>query len=252
MRWFDWLFRKPAAATQDYQIFVSYSRNDGEIVTPLVQMLRLGGTGIFRDTDHIRPGTRWRTVLIDAVENCQLLLLFWCHHAAQSMEVKREYLQALQQGKLLSPVLLDDTPLAGEIAEFQAIDMRGLFRHAAPEPVQQESSKESGQVKLGRNLSDTDPNPPGISKYTPPADEESEDLMFDVSPPPAQTSWKSEKETSIRDRLGRVRTSRVEIDYCKAPSAPQSSASSPVASDVQNRLLDGLARQLAVLASRQR
>jgi hypothetical protein len=122
------------ASPREYGIFVSYSRRDGDIVTPLVQMLRLSGTGVFRDIDHIRPGTKWRAVLIDAVDSCELVLLFWCHHSAESAEVRKEYTQALQGGKLLTPVLLDDTPLNSALSEYQAIDMRRLFRHEAARP----------------------------------------------------------------------------------------------------------------------
>ncbi|MBL8821273.1 MAG: toll/interleukin-1 receptor domain-containing protein [Planctomycetia bacterium] len=222
MRLFHWLFRKPepAVTTQDYHIFVSYSRNDSEIVTPLVQMLRLSGTGIFRDTDHIRPGTRWRTVLIEAVENCQLLLLFWCHHAATSAEVKREYTQALQQGKLLSPVLLDDTPLTAEMAEFQAIDMRGLFHHVAPPLPPSEST--SGGMSVGKCYCPSD------------------------DPPDKATS-----RESIQKRLGRVRAPRVEIDYeCLSVPMKASSDENPLPRIAMERLMSGLEHQLAKIEAR--
>jgi hypothetical protein len=111
----------------EHRIFVSYSRKDSAIVTPLVHLLRLGGSGVFRDVDHILPGIKWRAVLIGAVESCELLVLFWCCHSSRSVEVEKEYKQALTSGKLLAPVLLDDTPLTAELAEYQAIDMRGLF-----------------------------------------------------------------------------------------------------------------------------
>ena len=102
---------------------------------PLVEMLRLGGNGVFRDIDHIRPGTKWRAVLIEAINSCELLVLFWCHHSARSSEVQKEYTQALQRGKLLIPVLLDYTPLSGALSDYQAIDMRGLFLHEDTEPL---------------------------------------------------------------------------------------------------------------------
>lgn len=222
MRLFHWLFRKPepAITTQDYHIFVSYSRNDSEIITPLVQMLRLSGTGIFRDTDHIRPGTRWRTVLIEAVENCQLLLLFWCHHAATSAEVKREYTQALQQGKLLSPVLLDDTPLTAEMAEFQAIDMRGLFRHVAPEPVPSESN--SGGMSVGK------------------CDYPIEDQVADKTP-----------RDGIQKRLGRVRSPRVEIpDVCLSLEVDFERIPAMLPDGAKERLLQGLEKHFAKLETR--
>jgi hypothetical protein len=131
----NWLFQRRSATPRDYGIFISYSRQDGKLVMPLVEMLRLGGNGVFRDIDHIRPGTKWRAVLIEAVNSCELLVLFWCHHSARSSEVQKEYTQALQRGKLLIPVLLDNTPLSGALSDYQAIDMRGLFLHEDIEPL---------------------------------------------------------------------------------------------------------------------
>jgi hypothetical protein len=111
----------------EHRIFLSYSRKDAAIVTPLVQFLRLGGTGVFRDVDDIPPGVKWRTVLINAVDACELLVLFWCCHSAESAEVEKEYTQALRASKLLAPVLLDETPLTAALAEYQAIDLRGVL-----------------------------------------------------------------------------------------------------------------------------
>jgi hypothetical protein len=45
--------------------------------------------------------------------------------------VRKEYTQAIESGTLLAPVLLDDTPLNPVLAEFQAIDMRPLFKNHA-------------------------------------------------------------------------------------------------------------------------
>jgi hypothetical protein len=131
---FAWLFRKRPSPPRDYSIFVSYSRRDAAIVRSLVEILRLSGAGVFRDVDHIRPGTKWKAVLSEAVDSCELLLLFWCRHSAKSAMVQKEYTQALEAGKLLAPVLLDDTPLGDAVSEYQVIDMRGLFRHDDVEP----------------------------------------------------------------------------------------------------------------------
>ena len=139
---FTWLFKNRSSSPREYGIFVSYSRRDGDIVKPLVEMLRISGTGVFRDVDHIKPGTKWRAVLIEAVDSCELLLLFWCHHSANSSEVEKEYTQALQGGKLLTPVLLDDTPLSAALSEYQAIDMRGLFLHQDAKALAEETKRE--------------------------------------------------------------------------------------------------------------
>jgi hypothetical protein len=127
MSWLRRLFQANPTETREYAIFVSYSRRDFQIVKPLVEMLRLSGAGVFQDVDQIPPGTRWRAVLTDALDSCQVCVLFWCHHSAESVYVRSDCDRAAQGGKLLTPILLDNTPLDETLPEYQAIDMRGLF-----------------------------------------------------------------------------------------------------------------------------
>ncbi len=67
--------------------------------------------------------------MTDAVDSSEIFLLFWCVHSANSTEVEKEYTQAMQSEKRLTPILLDDTPLKPALSEYQVIDMRGLFLH---------------------------------------------------------------------------------------------------------------------------
>lgn len=109
------------------RIFVSYSHSDLQLVSALVQLLRVTDVPIFRDVEDIRPGHKWRAVLSDAIEACETLLLFWCRHSSESKEVKSEYSSAMQSGKRVVPVRLDDTELPPELAEYQAINLRNVL-----------------------------------------------------------------------------------------------------------------------------
>ena len=111
----------------EYQIFVSYSRQDAGIVGPLVQLLRLTDNNVFRDTDNISPGIKWRTILVDAVDNCQTFLLFWCRHSSTSAAVETEFTRALRKKKVIVPLILDGTPLPQKLAEYQWIDLRPVM-----------------------------------------------------------------------------------------------------------------------------
>jgi TIR domain len=111
----------------EHRVFVSYSRKDAELVGPLVQLLRMTGEPVFLDTDSIPPGCRWRAVLTDAIDGCEMFLVFWCCHSSASVEVKKECSQALELRKRLVPVLLDDTQLSPELAEYQTIDLRRVL-----------------------------------------------------------------------------------------------------------------------------
>jgi hypothetical protein len=82
---------------------------------------------VFRDIDSIQPGTRWRVAISDAIDSCQTFLLFWCAHSSRSQEVRVEHDQAITLGRPVVPVLLDQSVLPGELAEYQAIDLSGAL-----------------------------------------------------------------------------------------------------------------------------
>jgi hypothetical protein len=118
------------------KVFVSYSRRDAERVRKLVQLLRAVGTSVFRDEDDIEPGTRWQEEIARSIDEATLLVLFWCAHSQASQYVASEVEIAMADlGKRILPVLLDETPLTPQLAEFQHIDFRDLGCSGdAPEP----------------------------------------------------------------------------------------------------------------------
>lgn len=119
------------AKGESHFLFVSYSRDDESLIVPIVDLLRLTDTRVFRDRDSIRPGEEWRTVIQDAIHQSTECLVFWCVHSATSSEVRREMELAFQLRKRMIPILLDDSPLDGGLQEVQAIDMRRFQPHPA-------------------------------------------------------------------------------------------------------------------------
>lgn len=111
----------------NFEIFASYSHRDTRFVKPLLKFLQPTGVPVFRDEDAIIPGKKWAVVIASAIKDCRLLYLFWCNHSAASAEVRKEYEQALALNKDVVPVLLDDTPLPGILAEYQWVDLRSVL-----------------------------------------------------------------------------------------------------------------------------
>jgi hypothetical protein len=106
-------------------VFVSYSRADVLLVSPVVKLLRTNKSLIFQDIDSIQPGKRWQGEIAEALAESQLVVVFWCTHASQSNAVSKEWQAAIEQKKDLLPLLLDTTPLPPQLAEFEWIDFRG-------------------------------------------------------------------------------------------------------------------------------
>jgi len=117
-------------------IFISYSHRDSELVAPVVALLRASQALVFRDTDQLKPGVKWRQQLDTAISDSRILVVFWCSHSRSSEEVRKEYTAAIGQQKEVLPLLIDDTPLPPELAEYQYIDFRAAFPHGhAAEPL---------------------------------------------------------------------------------------------------------------------
>jgi hypothetical protein len=118
-------------------IFVSYSHIDGRLVGPVVALLRASQALVFLDADGLQPGKKWRGQLEAAIQDARVVVVFWCHHARASNEVRKEYEAAIAQQKDVLPLLIDDTPLPPELAEYQYIDFREAFAggHALPPAV---------------------------------------------------------------------------------------------------------------------
>ena len=100
--------------TMSAYIFVSYSRDDEQFVTPIVGILRDAIAGVpsatgkywefvYQDVDSIEPGGRWKDQIDEAITRAERMFVFWCEHSSKSLQVEREYKLALVSEKSLSP-----------------------------------------------------------------------------------------------------------------------------------------------------
>lgn len=111
-----------------YKTFISYSREDKEIIYPIFQIMQVVAKQIFYDATGIKPGDDWQLVILEALESCDTVILFWCSHAKNSEYVKLEYEFAINKGKKIIPILIDSTELPDEVSKFQYIDMREALK----------------------------------------------------------------------------------------------------------------------------
>lgn len=72
----------------------------------------------------IKPGDPWRQTVAGWIANARTIVILWSAAAAQSPEVAAEWRQALASGARVVPIMLDSTPLPGELAARQAVDWR--------------------------------------------------------------------------------------------------------------------------------
>ena len=84
---------------------------------------------VFQDTLSIKPGKPWESQLGNALQQSDVVIVFWCSHSKNSLEVKKEYEKAILENKDVLPVLLDGSELPEEIAKYQWIDLRTVIQH---------------------------------------------------------------------------------------------------------------------------
>lgn len=120
----------------EYAVFISYSHRDAEIVVPIVQILRAPGGGVFWDAESIPLGTRWRVVIATVSRGVRHVPPVLLRALPPSTEVRAEWGQPRSLGQPVLPLLLDHTPLAPELADYQGIAMPGFLGDHREEEVE--------------------------------------------------------------------------------------------------------------------
>jgi len=123
-------------------IFVSYSPADSDLVAAIVSVLSANNRALACcDSDTIRTPGGVHGDLRSVIAESDVVLVFWCHHSFTSYDVRKEADLAIEQGKDVVPLLLDDAPLPRKLASRRCIDVRDRAR------AMHESSPEQRQPK---------------------------------------------------------------------------------------------------------
>jgi hypothetical protein len=108
--------KKCRMANSQFDLFVSYSRHDQDIVYDIAGRLRAMGLSIFLDAWKIRPFERLVDQLQDGIQNARSCLIFFSEHAARSPWVLQECNSLItraitQTGFGIFTIRLDNTDL---------------------------------------------------------------------------------------------------------------------------------------------
>lgn len=120
-------------------VFISYSSADRQIVSAAARLLRAAGATVFQDITDLQFGENWDKALLNAIGQCERVMVFWSAAAAQSAGVEREWRFALDAGKRIVPMSLDRTPLPPPLAALHGVPdlvemLRSAMQLAAAEP----------------------------------------------------------------------------------------------------------------------
>lgn len=104
------------------QTTIVYSRADTVAAQRAYRLVRLYEPALI--DVQLLPGVPWRAAIALGICRSRVVLLVWSRRAAASTEVAREIQLAQSCAVPVVPVLLDSTPLPGDVGQLQAVDWR--------------------------------------------------------------------------------------------------------------------------------
>lgn len=100
--------RQPAGTPESPSAFFSYARVDASIVREFAEELRSTGIKVLLDTEFLRPGERFETVIFDMVRSADAMIFFVSPASLQSKWVAAELLAFSEaSSKAIVPVLIN-------------------------------------------------------------------------------------------------------------------------------------------------
>ena len=113
--------------TQDPAAFISYSREDSEFALRLAQDLKAAGAQVWLDQLDILPGRPWDNAIEQALGEALHMLIILSPSSAKSENVRNKISYALEQGKIIIPVLYKDCVVPLQLQRAQRIDFRADY-----------------------------------------------------------------------------------------------------------------------------
>lgn len=109
-----------------YDVFISYSRRDAEIIDRIESELNRYGISCFVDRSGINPGEDYAEVIAKALFESDLMLFVWSENSNQSRETANEVALAIDFEKTVIPFKIGkfqaDYKLAYRLVRFNRID----------------------------------------------------------------------------------------------------------------------------------
>src|SRR5262245_59530202 len=116
-----------------FDVFLSHSAKDREVVRPLAERLRQDGLSVWFDEWVLQPGDSIPAKIEDGLEHSRVLVLCMSANASGSDWAQLEagtfrFRDPLNQERRFIPLRLDDAPIKGSLAQFVSIDWKPSAR----------------------------------------------------------------------------------------------------------------------------
>src|SRR5262245_12907127 len=110
-----------------YDVFLSHSSKDKEIVRAIADRMRMDGLRVWFDDWEIRAGDSIPAKIDEGLEQCRVLVLCMSANAfgsewAQLESYTFRFRDPLNKERRFIPLRLDDAPIKGSLAQFHYIN----------------------------------------------------------------------------------------------------------------------------------
>jgi len=107
--------------------FFSYARDDSQFALQLAKDLKSSGVSVWLDQLDIRPGQRWDKAVEHALAGCPSVLAILSPSSVSSTNVMDEVSFALEEGKVLIPILHRECKIPFRLRRLQYVDFRAEY-----------------------------------------------------------------------------------------------------------------------------
>jgi nucleoside 2-deoxyribosyltransferase len=110
------------AKEREYDVFLSYSREDSEWASQFAESLREAGLRAWFDVHNLLPGEKWMEQIQKALRESNTLIVILSPKSARSPWTFFELGAAVASGKRIVPVMAQDVPpqqVPGPLRHFQ-------------------------------------------------------------------------------------------------------------------------------------
>jgi TolB-like protein len=151
------------------EVFISYASDDRARILDLLERLREAGVSVWIDQMGIEGATMWSQEIVEAIDNCKVLILAISKRSTESENVVKELALASERRKNILPVCLDSSGIPKSM-EYQLAGIQRVEYFAGAEE-QGLLAMIRSMAKLGVSVSaeasDAAANAPGFISHGP-------------------------------------------------------------------------------------
>jgi TPR repeat protein len=132
-----------------HDVFICHSAKDKTTADAVCAMLEANGVRCWIAPRDVMPGMEWSECIIEAIEECRIMVLVFTAHANESPQIRREIERAVNHGVAILPLRMEDI-LPGRALEYFIGNVHWL--DALTPPLESHLKNLAGTVKvlLGR------------------------------------------------------------------------------------------------------